>query len=118
MNDQKLSALKKLSIRVDALRRAMDAVMNGAAPNLAKWSAYKSYARTYNTFAQTYVDITGDGTVTRYAVEKLPNCGDTVWPIQKQYFDTTYADTLILSSILSEFEIMEPPHLSLRLKIC
>jgi len=54
MTEEQVSLLKKLSVRVDALRRAMDAVMSGTTPDRGKWGAFKNYARAYNAFATQY----------------------------------------------------------------
>src|SRR5262245_56339277 len=101
----KQNLLQKLSLQVDALRRAMDTVMIGNAPDHGKWSAFASYARAYNALATTYVQSTGDQSVRIYNTDKLPSWGDSVWPQQKEVFDTVYADTLILSSCLIGYDV-------------
>jgi hypothetical protein len=40
-----------MTVRVDALRRAMDAVLGGTTPDRGKWGAFKNYARAYSAFA-------------------------------------------------------------------
>jgi hypothetical protein len=107
MAEEKLSILKNLknlSIRVDALRRAMDAVMNGTTPDHAKWGAFKNYARAYSALARLYVSVSGDRAINVYEAEKLGGSTNTLWPVQKEIFDTVYADTLILSALLSRFD--------------
>jgi REase_DpnII-MboI len=105
MGEDSGQILNKLSVRVDGLRRAMDAVISGSTPDHGKWGAYKSFARTYNTFAQEYRNVSGDLTVHTYATEKLKGSTDTVWPVQKEIFDTIYADVLILSNLLSAYDV-------------
>ena len=96
--------LKRLSVRVDALRRAMDTVIAGTTPDYAKWGVYKNYARSYNILAHEYVTLSGDNAVNVYDLERMQNPMSLVWPMQKQMFDTLYADVLILSSMLSEYD--------------
>src|SRR5580700_11208656 len=102
---EKASILKKLAVRVDALRRAMDAIMGGTTPDHAKWSAFKNYARAYNTFAAEYVNVTGERNVNIYNLDKMKGSMDTLWPVQKEIFDTIYADTLALSGLLFEYDV-------------
>lgn len=105
MTKERTTALKQLSIRADALRRAMETIMSGTTPDHAKWGAYKNYAKAYNQLAGSYVNLSGDNSVNMYDVDNLKGAMDTVWPVQKSIFDTIYADTLILSSILSAYDI-------------
>jgi hypothetical protein len=105
MTPIQISALKKLSVRVDALRRAMDAVASGSTPEHGKWGAFKSFARAYDRFAREYVKLSGDSEINLYTVERLQNATATIWPVQKQIFDTIYADVLILSGVLSEYDV-------------
>ncbi|MFT8247175.1 hypothetical protein [Roseomonas sp. BN140053] len=95
--------LKDLSIRVDGLRRAMDAVIGGTTPDHGKWGAFKSYARAYNGFVQKYAEITRDSSLSSYNLDNIRGSGDTVWPVQKEIFDMVYADVLILGSLLSAY---------------
>ena len=100
------ASLKKLSLSVDALRRAMDAIISGTTPDHGKWGAFKSYARTYNKFAVDYIELSGiRNSVNTYETENMRDSVNLTWPLQKQIFDQIYADTLILSSLLSEFDI-------------
>jgi hypothetical protein len=103
MTDERNSILKKLAVRVDALRRAMDAVMGGTTPDRGKWGAFKDYARAYNTLAAEYKRVTGERNVSTYNLEKMK--GSAVWPVQKRIFDTIYADTLMLSGLLYAYDV-------------
>lgn len=105
MTDANRQALKHLAIRTDALRRAMEAVMAGTTPEHGKWVAFKSYARAYSTLAAEYGKLTGKHNVNTYNLDKLKGSTDTVWPVQKEIFDTVYADTLSLSGLLFEFDV-------------
>lgn len=105
MTNERAQFLKKLAIRVDALRRAMDAVMGGTTPDHAKWGAFKNYARAYNTLAGEYIRITGERHVSIYKLDKMKGSMDTVWPVQKEIFDTIYADTLALGGLLFEYDV-------------
>lgn len=105
VTDEQNSILKKLAVRVDALRRAMDAVMGGTTPDHGKWGAFKNYALAYNTLATEYKRATGERNVPTYNLEKMKGSGGTVWPVQKQIFDTIYANTLMLSGLLSAYDV-------------
>jgi REase_DpnII-MboI len=105
MGDDSGQILKKLSVRVDGLRRAMEAVMSGTTPDHAKWGAFKSFARAYDAFAQEYRTVSGDRNVHIYDTGKMKGSTDTVWPVQKEIFDTIYADVLILSNLLSAYDV-------------
>lgn len=82
----------------------MDVVIAGRTEDFAKWAAYKNYARAYNQIAKQYISITNDGSINTYDVEKLGSHSSTVWPFQKEVFDTIYADALILSGMLSVYD--------------
>lgn len=103
LEKSKVEQLKKLSIRVDALRRAMDVVMNGTSPDHAKWVSFKNYAATYNTLGKQYTALTGEP-LDGWNMERMPGSMDSLWPVQKEIFDTTYANTLILSGLLSVYD--------------
>jgi hypothetical protein len=104
MSEDRASILKRLSVRVDALRRAMDTVITGSTPDIGKWSAFGSYARTYTAFAREYIRVSGDSGINIYDVDKLKTSGSTTWPVQKEIFDLTYADVLILSGLLATYD--------------
>ncbi|MCW0236406.1 MAG: hypothetical protein OJJ21_22600 [Ferrovibrio sp.] len=100
MQSDRTGRLTILAVRADALRRAMEAVMNGSTPDHAKWGAFKSYARTYNKMAEEYSSLSQtSGTV--FNVEAMKGSMGTVWPVQKEIFDMVYAEVLMLSGVLS-----------------
>jgi hypothetical protein len=70
-----------------------------------------SFARAYNALAKQYVAETGDS-VNTYDLSKIGVSRDTTWPRQKEIFDMTYADTLILSGILSGYNVGESASVS------
>jgi hypothetical protein len=109
--DDKRIRLKGMFVRVDGLRRAMETVMTGTTPDTGKWGTFNSFARAYNSLATQYIAETGDR-VNIYDFSKLKGWSDTVWPIQKHIFDMIYADTLILSGILSEYDVGESASVS------
>jgi TIR domain len=98
-------SLKMLAAHVSGHRQAMEAVMHGVTPDHAKWTGVNSFVRAYSKFATQYATLTGDKSVNLYDASKLKNPFDTVWPAQKSMFDTIYADTLILSNLLSVTEV-------------
>jgi TIR domain len=103
MSDQ--ASLRALSARVDGLRQAMEAVMHGTAPDIGKWSAAPSYARTYSELAGQYLAISGDDAIHVYDTTKLRSAGSMTWPEQKSLFDRIYADTLMLSNVLTQSKL-------------
>jgi hypothetical protein len=105
MTEDKSLILKNLSIRVDALRRAMEANAGGSTPDHGKWGAFKDYARAYNILALEYIRVTNDKGINVYDIDKMKSWANTVWPQQKRVFDAVYADTLILSSVLSAYDV-------------
>lgn len=96
--------LPKLSAQVIALRQAMEAVINGTTPDHAKWTGVNSFLRKYCGLATEYQQLTGDGSILVYDLEKLKNPFDMVWPDQKSLFDSVYTDTLMLEGILTVTE--------------
>jgi hypothetical protein len=96
--------LKTIAARVGALRQAMEAVRQGTTPDHAKWSATRHFVSMYSELAQQYNLIATDDSVRVYDVSKIKDWADTVWPMQKGLFDTTYADTLTLESLVAGAE--------------
>ncbi len=76
--------------------------MHGTTPDIGKWSAAPSYARTYSELARQYVAISGDKTIKVYDASKMKSSASMTWPQQKSIFDTIYADTLMLSNVLAQ----------------
>jgi hypothetical protein len=104
MHTANIDALKDLSVRIDALRRAMDSVMNGTTPDHGKWVGFKGYARSYSALARKYVEVSGDTSIAVYDAETLRSSMNTVWPVQKEIFESIYTATLILSGVLARFD--------------
>jgi len=104
MDPANLSALKTLSIRADALRRAMDSTMTGSTPDHGKWVGFKSYARAYNEIAQQYQKLSGQP-VSVFQLDSIKNWGDMVWPEQKAMFDAVYVQVLMISSLLANYDV-------------
>jgi hypothetical protein len=102
---QQANLLKHLSIRADALRRAMEAVREGTTPDVGKWGSFMNFARNYNFLAKAYAELSGDMNLNSYDVAKMKGSMGTTWPVQKEIFDTVYADVLFLSSLLSRFDV-------------
>jgi hypothetical protein len=111
MADDKRIRLKGMFVRVNGLRRAMEAVMNGTTPDFGKWGAFASFARAYNALAKQYVVETGDS-VNIHDVDSMTASRAITWPGQKKIFDTIYSDVLILSGILSAYDVGESSSVS------
>lgn len=92
--------LHDLLIDVEALKTAMEATINGSTPDHAKWVSYKRCVASYSTIAERYCEATGDRIPT-YDADKLKGHMGTVWPVQKEFFETIYADVLTLHGRLT-----------------
>ena len=103
MNDQ--ASLKAIAARVAGLRQAMEAVMQGTTPEHGKWTGAHSFTRHYSDLAKQYVALTGDRTVKVYDTTNLKT---GPWPQQKGLFDLIYADTLMLSNMLTHTQATAP----------
>lgn len=66
-------SMKSIAVRVDGLRQAMEAVMNGTTPDESKWTGVNSFVRTYCDLANQYVALTGDQSMNIYDTAKLKN---------------------------------------------
>lgn len=96
-------ALGRLYRQADALRRAMELVVAGTAPDHAKWTGTNSFVRAYNRFANQYGTLAGQPVMV-FDESQLRSWADSLWPAQKGLFDQVYAELLILLSSLAEFE--------------
>lgn len=99
------TSLKALAARIAGLSQAMEAVMRGNTPDHAKWTGTNSFVRSYCDLASQYIALTGDRKINIYDTGSLKSWADTLWPQQKGFFDTIYADTLILNNLVSQIEI-------------
>lgn len=104
MDKEQLVELRRLSVRSDGLRRAMEAVMNGNTPDHGKWGSFKNYASTYSILATRYNRIVPGQDLPVYDTQKMKGSMDTVWIVQKEIFDTVYALTMQLGALLSEYD--------------
>jgi len=91
------AALKNLAARVAGLQQAMKVTMEGTTPDHGKWGGVNSFLRSYRDLARQYASLTGDKTVHIYKTDTPVK----LWPQQKAWFDTIYADILMLSGALT-----------------
>ncbi len=83
------------------LRDAMLLVHNGTTPDHAKYSAYITFAEKYNIIATAAVEnVKGLNFLSILDLEKLGSYMNTLWPFQKNVFDSVYANLSILISNL------------------
>jgi hypothetical protein len=97
-------SLKAISARAAGLRQAMEAVMQSSTPDHGKWACVNSFAYTYSELATQYIALTSDHSPHLYDTSKFKNYADTLWPAQKGFFDTIYADTLMLCNLMTQTE--------------
>jgi hypothetical protein len=80
-----------------ALKDAMVLVHHGTTPDHAKYSAYRTYAEKYNELAEAAIkEVPELSFLSRFLMDKLGNYMNTLWPHQKEVFDSALANLLIL----------------------
>lgn len=104
LDEEARRKLRRLSTQVEALRRAMEITTTLQTEDFGKWNGFANYARVYTKLAKRYVELTNEGDINFYALEKIPHWGDLVWHEAKNLFEQIYADVSILSASLSEFD--------------
>jgi hypothetical protein len=93
--------LTTLIAQIRALQRAMEHSVAERNKEFARYESFKIFARRYNSMAQqALVFVANTVIVNTFDVEKLKDPGDLTWPVQKRYFDSVYAETLMLLAAL------------------
>src|SRR5690606_24310992 len=87
--------LHDLLVDIEALKLTMETVMNGRTEDHAKWVSYKKFTQAYSDISRKYCMATND-LLPIYKSENLKDHMSTVWPIQKEIFETIYSDVLVL----------------------
>jgi uncharacterized protein (TIGR02391 family) len=92
--------LHDILIDIEALKNSMEMTMRGNTADHAKWVSFKRKSQIYCALAVRYNEVTGDK-VSVYDISKLSGHMDTVWPVQKENFETIYNDVLVLHGRLT-----------------
>lgn len=101
MTDPTAQDLHSLLVDVEALKEAIERIMNGTTEDFAKWVAFKDFARNHQILANRYFALTGEP-APFYDADKLKGWGDTVWPMQKQIVDGVYTELVTLHARLTK----------------
>lgn len=91
MDDEHISALKDIRAEIHALCETMEAIRDSGTPDHARWVSYKAFASKYNEIANAYTSITSKS-LPVFDVGKIKGHTSTIWPIQKEYFETIYLE--------------------------
>jgi hypothetical protein len=93
--------LAALIAQIRALQRAMEHSVSERNQEFARYESFKIFARRYNTMAQQALQFVANTVVVNtFDVEKMKDPGSLTWPVQKQHFDSIYAETLMLLAAL------------------
>lgn len=93
--------LRESLLVVTALKESMEQAVRSDANNMWKHSAYKQYMQKYNEIVvhiRSFAEIAAPISV--FDLDNVPGWGDTVWPMQKMYFDSVHANLAILEAYL------------------
>jgi len=87
---------------VKALKVAMELSVSSTSMEVGKYTSFSIFARRYNSLVESAVKHFNIPTIglNRFNVDEFPNSGSLTWPQQKQYFDSVYAETLVLVAAL------------------
>lgn len=102
-------AIERLSLRVSALRQAMDAVRQDSTPDHAKWGCAPSFASVHADLAAEFCRVTGRSDIKCYNKLSLPSWANMIWPEQKVMFDVLYGEVLVLHG---EIDRLKTPDLN------
>jgi hypothetical protein len=102
--------------QIKALQRAMEHSVAERNQEFARYESFGIFARRYNSMAeQARPFLDGTVIVNVFDPEKLKNPSSLTWPMQKQYFDSVYAETLMLLAALEgQFDFAEAKTVELK----
>jgi len=96
--------LKQLLSNATALLQAMrysSTTATGDMANVGNFTSYKMFLRKYNTLAREAAPMLQSTTMLDvFDIDNIPTSGNTVWPVQKELFETAYSNTALLKSLL------------------
>jgi hypothetical protein len=94
--------VKRMLRKANALLEAMRFSVERASPDdVWRYGSYKTFCRQYQDLAQAAIPLIPRDTVLYgFNPDKIPGNMDTIASQQKEYFDSTYASTLMLKALL------------------
>jgi hypothetical protein len=99
-------SLTAISAHAVALGHAMEQINKGTRPDSVKWNSVNTFVRKYCQLARRYITLSGDTNINMYDVSKLKLPLEMNWAAQKNLFDSIYADTLMLQSMMAQADVM------------
>ncbi len=93
--------LHDLLVDAEALKEAMDVTLAGKTEDHAKWVSFRNFAQTHANLAARYHALTGENSP-YYDASKMKGSMDTLWPIQKQYFEGVYSELKMMLARLTK----------------
>lgn len=100
----KKERLKGLLKNVDAVIAAMRVSLTsaqGEAANIGNYTSYKSFMQKYEALAREALPLLPENKLlTSYDLSKVKGSGETVWPVQKEYCDSTFTNLSLLKSLI------------------
>lgn len=100
----KKERLKGLLRSAIALQSAMDTSVSSATgdyANVGKYASFKTFMRKYNFLASQAAPLIPDvALLDTFTLDIIKNSAYYPWPRQKEFFDSVYANTAMLRSVL------------------
>jgi hypothetical protein len=101
---EKKEQLRRLLSNTNALLEAMrysTATASGEAANLGRYSSYKTFLRKYDGLVKMAAPLLANPSLLDvFNLDNIKGSGDTVWRVQKEYFELAYSNTALLKSLL------------------
>ncbi|MEQ8552201.1 MAG: hypothetical protein RIC06_01925 [Cyclobacteriaceae bacterium] len=93
--------IKQLIGFTEAILDSMRNSTSSAKPDdVWRYSSYREFMRKYNQVAKKAIVILQSDLIDVYDLDKVPHNGDTIAITQKHYFDSVFANTSVLKSML------------------
>lgn len=103
MNFDETQAIKILVFQCKALIATIERSLNDSTTKeIGRYASFKTYAMEYNNLVQKVeraLKLTSPA-FTTFILEKMPGWGDSVWPLQKQYMESTLLESKSLLAYL------------------
>lgn len=101
MDQARNKQLGALIAQSKALQRAMEHAVSEKNQEFARYESYKQFASRYNSLARQALPFLEHVVVVNtFDVEKMASPGNLTWPVQKQIFDSVFAEVLMLLAVL------------------
>jgi hypothetical protein len=105
VDEERKNQLKQLLRSATALQGAMResaASPTGTAANVGRYSSYKTFMRKYNEVVKLAVPLLTINTtiLDSFTLDTIKDSGNYTWPQEKELFDSTYSNLVLLQSLL------------------